>query len=918
MKATRRGFLGGVLAGFGVAAVRTESDAQAAEGTPGGDVVNTEVNGTPFEARVGDDESALHFVRERCGLTGAKPGCGHGACGACAVTVDGRPVASCLLPAAHLHGKRVHTVEGFAELHPVQRAFMAEDALQCGYCTPGFVVEAAAFTDAWRAGHGAAEPSREVIAKALSGHLCRCGAYPQIYAAVAAACRGEHDATDPIPPRAEARAKVTGAAKYTVDQHLDGMIVGRILRSPHASAVIQSLDLEPARRVPGVRAVVRLATGIGTVRYVGQELAAVAADDEESLRAGLAAIAIDYDVRAPVMTVEDARAAGAPLVYEKRARKGVPNANESPLFGGGWEGNARTSDASLLAHPRDADRAIEAARAGAGRLIEATYAIGSQVHTPLEPRGCVASWDGARMIVYTSTQSVHLLAADVAELYDLKVAQIEVHAEHVGGAFGSKVGLQMEHRAAVELTLACKLPVKVVLDRTEELTVGGSRPAVTIDLALASDADGAMAAVVGTSTANSGAAVGGGVGWHLRVSYGKASRHLTDVDVATNAAPSKPFRGPGGPAAFFAYESMMDEHAAAAGIDPLALRQRWDENPVRTRLYSKLAEIPLWRDRPAAGADKGRHRRGVGLASAGWMYLVHGVSQVRLDTGGHGLLFSTAAQDMGNGTRSMLAHAAASAMDLAPSDVEVRVGHSTDVPAPYSAGSRTTASLAPSAKVVARQAMDALFEAALRAFGPPCTRVPGGVEVAGEHLPWPVLARRLPAMTFVANRPRDPGGYFFPFAFDGTHIGNGLNGCVAVTEVEVDTRLGRARALRNWTGIGCGELVAPVIARSQVQGAVVQGISHALYEERVLDRATGHVLTHDLEQYHLLGLGDTPEIDVYFDTEPWEGTLGPIGISEVAGIGQPAALANAVFNATGARARTLPLRLDRVLMGVGS
>lgn len=916
MKPTRRGFLGGVFAGIGVGAVVGESEAVAE--APGGDVVHTDVNGVQFEASVGDDESALHFVRERCGLTGAKPGCGHGACGACAIEVDGRVVASCLLPAAHLHGTRVRTVEGFLPLHPVQRAFMAEDALQCGYCTPGFVVEAAAFCDTWRAEHGATAPPREVIAKALSGHLCRCGAYTQIYAAVEAACRGEHDAGDPAAPRAEARDKVTGAAKYTVDQQPKGLLQGRILRSRYASAALLRVDLEGARAIPGVRAVVRLATEAGTIRYVGQEIAAVAADDEASLAAGLAAIVVEYDVRTPVITVEDARAAGAPLVYEGRARKDVLNANEAPLFGGGWEGNARTSDASLLAHPGAADRAVEAARAGEGRLLEATYVSHSQVHTPLEPRGAVAHWDGVGMVVYTSTQSVHLLAADIAERYDLKLAQVVVHAEHVGGAFGSKVGLQMEHRAAIELSLACKLPVKVVLDRTEEITVGGSRPAVTVDLAIAADATGAMTAVVGTSVSNSGAAVGGGVGWHLRVSYGDAARHLTDVDVATNMAPSKPFRGPGGPAAFFAYESMMDEHAAAAGVDPLALRQRWDKNPVRTRLYARLAEVPLWRDRPAAGADKGRFRRGVGLASAGWMYLVHGVSQVRLDTGGHGLLVSSAAQDMGNGTRSMLAHAVATEMGLAPSDVEVRVGHSTDVPAPYSAGSRTTASLAPSAKVVARQAMDALFDAALRAFGASVKRTDGGVDVLGEPLTWPVLARRLPAMTFVANRPRDPGGYFFPFAFDGTHIGNGLNGAVAVMEVEVDARLGRVRVLRNWTGIGCGELVAPVIARSQVQGAVLQGISYALYEERVLDRTSGHVLTHDLEQYRLLGLGDTPEIEVHFDTEPWEGTLGPIGISEVAGIGQPAAVANAVFHATGFRGRSLPLRLDRLLEGVTS
>src|SRR5262249_28282802 len=150
----------------------------------------------------------------------------------------GAPVASCLLPARAVAGKMVTTVEGIgnAKLHPVQKAFMAHDALQCGFCTPGFIVEASAFHDRWRAAKGTAAPSRDEIAEAFSGHLCRCGAYDAIFRAVAEACAGRFDGDNVVSPRIEARDKVTGAARYTVDIHHDGQLEGVILRSqaPHA------------------------------------------------------------------------------------------------------------------------------------------------------------------------------------------------------------------------------------------------------------------------------------------------------------------------------------------------------------------------------------------------------------------------------------------------------------------------------------------------------------------------------------------------------------------------------------------------------------------------------------------------------------------------------------------------------------
>ena len=172
-------------------------------------MISALINGCP--TTLPDDSEALlvDVLRDDLRLTGTKLVCGAGVCGACTVLVDGAPVVSCLLPAKAVAGKTVTTVEGIgaSKLHPVQRAFMALDALQCGFCTPGFIVEAAAFHDSWRAERGAATPTRQEIAAALSGHLCRCGAYDNILRAVADACSGRYDGDGTRSPRVEARRR---------------------------------------------------------------------------------------------------------------------------------------------------------------------------------------------------------------------------------------------------------------------------------------------------------------------------------------------------------------------------------------------------------------------------------------------------------------------------------------------------------------------------------------------------------------------------------------------------------------------------------------------------------------------------------------------------------------------------------------
>jgi len=254
-------------------------------------MTTTTINGRP-EALPDDPDALMIDVIRDGGLTGTKLVCGSGVCGACTVLLDGAPVVSCLLPAHAAGGKSLTTIEGIGAsgLHPVQKAFMAHDALQCGFCTPGFVVEATAFHDRWRATRGTATPSREEIAAALSGHLCRCGAYEGIFRAVAEVCAGRFDGNDPVPSRLEARDKVTGMARYTVDISHGGQFEGVILRAHLAHAKITGLDLAPARAIAGVAAAVSLLGEDNMIRFVGAPIAAVAARDRRTALKAIAAI----------------------------------------------------------------------------------------------------------------------------------------------------------------------------------------------------------------------------------------------------------------------------------------------------------------------------------------------------------------------------------------------------------------------------------------------------------------------------------------------------------------------------------------------------------------------------------------------------------------------------------------------------
>ncbi|MEV7523576.1 molybdopterin cofactor-binding domain-containing protein [Streptomyces sp. NPDC091371] len=853
-----------------------------------------EVNGAPRAVDVDDDPAAVDVVRDRLGLTGTKLVCAGGVCGACTIQVDGEPRVSCLTPAVALAGRRVMTVEGLAG-HPVARAFAGEDALQCGYCTPGFVVEAAAFFERWRAEHGRVRPERGQIADALAGHLCRCGAYEGIFSAVAAACAGDYDTaptdgTAPPVPRAEAPEKIGGSARYTTDLRPEGMLEGVIIRSPHAHAVVRSLEAGDLPLVP-------LLPPDGVLRYVGQPVAAVAGPDRASARAAAARVSVEYEVLPAALDVRRSRDGEGPLVYEdKAARKRAPGSGETPqLLPARWRGNLRGPSA-MSKRPATAVRRITEARGrNPERVVEGVFTTAAQTHTPLEPHACLAQWVDGTLHLDVSTQSLKHVAEQASERWGVPVERVVAKAVHVGGGFGCKMGLTTDVVAAVELARLHGAPVRVVLDRDEELIDGGYRPATRIRLAMVADADGELSALAMDADSDGGVSVGASVAAQARFMYGRAPRRLRDFDTVTNRPPGAPFRGPGGPPLCWALEQAVDEMAHRLGEDPIALRRRWDGNAKRHALYDRAAALPLW---SGSRGGTGRYRRGVGVAAANWLYFLDPATEVELTVEDGVVVARCAVQDIGTGARTVLRRAVAEELGVPEERVRAEVGGSGAVHGPTSGGSRTTPSIAPAAADAAARLRDAL----------------GGGDIAAR-------LGTAHGVRVTGKRPRDHRGFVTPFnlTMGGVAIGRGFTGSVQVAEVEVDTRLGRIRPLRVWSGIAAGRIHEDRLARSQCEGAVVQGVGYALFEERRVDPATGRVLTDNLEDYRLPGIGDTPEITIHFHQEGFEHVPGGgVGLGEIATLPTAACLANAVHDATGWRPYDLPIRPDRLLKGLGA
>jgi xanthine dehydrogenase YagR molybdenum-binding subunit len=687
--------------------------------------------------------------------------------------------------------------------------------------------------------------------------------------------------------------KVTGRARYTTDIQLPGRLDGAIVRSAHAHALVRSL------KAPAGTVLVDLLGADRVVRHLGQPIAAVAAATRAQAVKLAEQVVVEYERRPAAVNVARARASDAPLVYStKPERKAAPNSGEgTPVLPTSWRGNVRGPSSMSWRGGTAVKRIEEAKQRGDSRLVSATFTTPVQVHTALEPHSCVAAWqpDGG-LVLHMSTQAVGAIAEAAAKRWELPEDQVRVVAEHVGGGFGAKTGLTVEAIAAVELAKACQAPVRVVLDRAEELTTTGYRPGTHTEVGMLADENGDLTALTVDVHGDGGVSIGSAVAALGRLMYGTAPRRLRDFDVVTNQSPGSPFRGPGGPPMAWAMERSVDELALRMDQDPIALRKRWDGNKKRHALYDWAAELSVWTDRPAPGSQTGRFRRGVGVAAANWIYVVDPGTVVDLEVDKGVVVARNTVQDIGTGIRSVISDVLRAELGLPADRIRVEIGRTTSAHGPTSGGSRTTTSVAPAVQDAARLLRKEL-----------------GIENGS-------IADRLDAASGTrvrGKRQRDRHGYLTPFAMNGIAFGRGMSGAVHVTEVEVDTRLGKTRVTRVWAGIAAGHIYNERLAYSQCAGSIIQGVGFALHEERHLDPATGVVLTDNLEDYRIPGIGDTPEIEVHFHQDGWDHvTGGGIGIGELATVGVAASIGNAVRNATGWSPVDLPIRPDRLLEGM--
>jgi xanthine dehydrogenase YagR molybdenum-binding subunit len=709
--------------------------------------------------------------------------------------------------------------------------------------------------------------------------------------------------------RLEAPQKVTGRAKYTYDVQLPGMLWAKMVRAPIPAGKIVRIDTAKAERLKGVKGV--WTTDAKLVRFAGQDIAAVAAVSQEIAEDAARLVDVQYEATPFVTNLEEAMTPTAPLVYAEGQTPTPPNAPRKgnvagplpPAAVGGARGGTRGD--------------IEKGFTEADAVHEATYRLRVHTHAVLETHGIVATWEGDQLTVYTSTQGVFMVRAALAETFGLSRNKVRVITEHMGGGFGSKLSPSAVGSAFA--IVACRLarqtgaPVKLMLDRHEEQLCTGNAPGALMTVRLGAKRDGTLTAI------HYRAYTEGGIGQSARTGAPAGSMYaqcpnvkLEEYDVFTNAGPTCALRAPGHPQGAFGLECAMDELAHRLGMDPLEFRRKNDTHPFRKTYYDVGAKAIGWERRNRVpGETPGPKKRGIGMAHGNWYVLFREAvaAEVQMHRDGSVELFH-GAQDLGTGIRTALAVIAAEELGLRPADISVHVGDTRFPPGGTSGGSTTTNSSGPAARRAAHEARMRI--AALAA--PLLNAKPEALEFADGKIF--VAANPERQVSFREAAQKMPGEVIASLA-DRKRQFEAVRQDLAATqfaEVEVDVETGVVRVLKMVGVNNCGTPINLLTAENQMIGAQIQGASWALFEHRTLDRNVGTMVNPNLEAYKLLGPADMFEaVPIFTEGANAGNNTSATGMAEPVFVPTLAAIANAVYNATGVRLRQLPMTPDRVL-----
>ncbi len=904
------------------------------------------VNGREIEVDIQPGEMLSDVLRNRLGLTGTKIGCGEAECGACTVLVDGEPIVSCIYPAARAANREIITIEGLASpegLHPLQKAFVETGAVQCGFCIPGQIMTAYALLQK------NPTPAESDVRAALKDTLCRCAGYPAILHAVQSASRvlqGEppngvpiprsgdaHDIVGSLLPRPDSVEKVTGIARFTDDYQYPHMLVGKVFRAGVPHAILEAIDVEAARDLPGVVKVITaqdlpgenrhgivyrdwpVLVGVGEkVRYVGDALAIVAAEDEGAAAEAIQRIKVTYNTLPVVVDPVVAKSPEAEKVHE--------------------QGN-------LLKHIKVRKGEMKAGWRAAETTLEGTYYTAPTDHAFMEPECSIAiPLDDGRIEVLVGSQIPYADREQVALALGIPQDQVRIRGALIGGGFGGKEDIAGQIHAAL-LTQATGRPVKILFDRQESLLVHPKRHGTQIHVRLGSKADGTLIAAETELYGDTGAYASLGDKVMTRATTHSAGPYNVEYVRAdcyamyTNNPPAGAFRGFGVTQSCFAVESCIDDLAQQLSIDPFTIRRMNALQVGHTTntgqilresvgllecLDSVEAEI---RERvgerdpfhPLTPEDAPGKRRAWGIAAAykntglGGGAPDKAAAEVELYTDGM-VEVRSASADMGQGLVTVLQLIAAQELGASVEQVRVLLSDTDLTPdgGPTTASRQTfvTGNAARHASIVLREAIQSSLSEKLDVAPEEITFSEGLAQVNGHQV---TLAE---AATWMKTEGRDPRALYEYWAPETQPLGTGgdmhfaYSFAVQAAEVEVDLETGEVEVIEIIAANDVGKAINPLGLQGQIEGGVMMGLGNALTEEFITEE--GIVFTDRLARYRMPSIAQTPRITSIVVEDPAaEGPYGGKGVGEISSIPTTPAITNAIKHACGVRVRRLPV-----------
>jgi xanthine dehydrogenase YagR molybdenum-binding subunit len=667
--------------------------------------------------------------------------------------------------------------------------------------------------------------------------------------------------------RIDAWAKVTGQAVYGRDRYLPNALFVMFVRCPYGSAQLESFDKDAAMAVPGV---VEVDVNGKDGQYHGHTVGYVAADSLLAMRRGVRALKAVWKRREVKTRITEAL----------------------PDFG-------------------PTEPAIQQLIDGAEMKHEAVYTTEVQTHCSLETHGAVIDHNGDEAKCYISTQGTFAATDGMEEALGLPRSKYEVICEYVGGGFGSKLnGAGKEGVTAGKISARLKRPVYLFCSREEDQTDTGNRPGSHTSVRIGFSKDGTILGGEVRTCGSVGVGRGGG-GVSLpsgRYRLGNIKRDHRDVQLS--AGSPRAFRAPGAPQAAFVEELMLDEVAHKIGMDPLQLRLKICQGTDRREMLDMGGKLIGWDKRVANGSSKGTVRRGFGCGTTSWF---RGPARTRAEVVVNrdgSVVCRTGTQDIGTGQRTIMAIVAADALGINVDRVSVQIGRSSLPPGPGSGGSVTAPNSCPAMAFAGRDAGSKLLAAVASKDGGDASEyslVGGAVHRAGKQVAtWEQACSRLGLEGITGT------GEWDRSTMEADESKGHSDGAQFV-DLEVDTETGVVRVNRVVAIQACGRVVCRKTAESQVIGGVIQGVSYALFENRVLDRNAGTMLNANMEMYKILGTADMPHIEpVLFS----KGGTGVRSLGEPPTIPTAGAIACAVFNSIGTPVRSLPLMPDRILAAI--